>query len=76
MSKRTMVGSQSDANQGRPNRPLPNTEQARPVPDCLIGLDRLDRIGSWNIALSVFITLHWEWDWGLSDRDLGNASKI
>ena len=51
----TRVGSPSNADQGRPSRPLPitYTDRARPVPDCLIGLNRVDRIGSGNLALCL-----------------------
>jgi len=43
--KNNWVGSPSDANQGWPSRQLPITHnyRARPVLDCLIGLDRIGR---------------------------------
>ena len=46
------IGSSSDADQGRPSRPIPitHTDRIRPVPDCFIGLDRVDLISSGNIA--------------------------
>jgi len=58
--KNIQVGSPSDADQGKPSRPLSitHTDRARPVPNCLIKFDRVDRISSGNIVLtdSVFST--------------------
>ena len=50
--KSIRVGSPSDAEQGRPfwQIPITHTDRARPVPDCLIELDRVDQIGSENLA--------------------------
>jgi hypothetical protein len=47
------VGSQSHADQGRPLRspPITHADRARPVPDRLIVLDRVDLIGGENTAL-------------------------
>jgi len=49
--EKNRIGSPSDADQCRSSRPLPitHTDRARPVPDCLIGLDRVDRIGNGSL---------------------------
>ena len=48
--KNIQVQRSCDADQGRPSRPLMITHMdwSRPVPDCLIRLDQVDWIGSWN----------------------------
>jgi len=50
--KTIRIGSPSDADQARPSRPLAitHTNRARRVPDCLIGLDRVDRFGCGILA--------------------------